>query len=515
LHFDDTLLDDSNLNDIVIPQANILSIASLTALSSVRVVANANITSTASVSATISHIEGADIIVQSFATLTADVQKLKIVNSQQSVNSTLTAEFNKLVPIDSAMSVVASQAVTAQRTRDVPSSLQANVTLTTFDVLFNFGSAALSSQFAQTTNIERTRDVVANITDAFQAYITARADIDDSVSLSAESSLAVNYLRIRNNNAAVSSNATLTSNAVKTASVASSLASQFTCEPITTGTISASANLNSQFALQSIIGKIEQFDSNQSTTSTLTATAANLILLGGNITAQAQLSASGLRIYQGVIQTDAVFSELFVVVKIGSVVTACDVVASVSATPRFDFSGFANLSANATLTSADNRTRDVNVAMTSNFSLSADGTTDILGSANLTSQFTCAPNVNITASGQVVNISEFIVGCETQINRRFASLVMSAGTMSVSISRTRPFVANLPAISIELVLADIVKDGAAALTARSTLTAVVRAVHIDDIVYKIPRETNLWTIEGETGLWSIDGETRIYVINRR
>jgi hypothetical protein len=452
---------------------------------------------------------------------------------------------------DSAMTSSASMVVNASRTRDHVSNQNSQAQLSADAVAAKSGIAAISSQanlvidyiryrdaaiqtdaiFSELAAVAKVGDFLVTLESNFQqvtqaiktveGQVTAVSQFNQNVAaikvvsavsaMQAQAQMTTAANRIRDNSSSQSSQFAQTTQAIKTTNAVSAQSSQFTVIAQTSGIINATALLTSIASVVAQALRIQPGASVLSSVGTLSAEATKAVLASANLTSTASLTIPGETIKPASITTQAVASQLSIVVKVGSIIV--DMPSQVTMTVNAVKTTANQIIAvsSTQLTAVAVKTAIVNSTMPAVTAFAAEGTTNITGEAHFTVQATLSADSDFRASA--------------------ISLVASAGTMTVSATVTRRASGALQVQGFELVLGDRGRSTSAALTAQSTMTAAIgglfntsanlvtsggiltvgNVIHITPaLTYKIRAEDRVYDIREEDRLYEIRAENRTY-----
>ena len=516
LHFNGNFVDDSELPKVFSVSAALTSAATVSASATAQVEASASMSSTASQSVTVVKTAGFDSAISSAFTLTANGEELAEeatanlnaefatsvdasvtrlldanIASQAAVSATALriqqgviatdAVFSELVAAAKVgdflidMTSVATQTVSANRTRDVASAISSNAAVTAqSDVSKEFG-AQLNSQATQTTTALRIQDSGALAFEAFGAelavvYVIARFFINCEVTATLAATAKVTTGNVIDAN----STTTLTAqtDVTKTFASAQSSTTQLTAEGIKA--VEAQASLSSAFTVTAQPTATLSFITTEPVVATQTAQ--------GNIT------ASGAADISSALQFG---------------LTVIDVTRTVEA----------QLTSNSSVNIVNQRVRYMDAQIASEFSLANSLSQIKRTSVDLNATCTLLATISHIEGADLQAFANSTVSTQANVLRGASANITSQATLTVE--PTKLVIASANLTSQTQVNANAGKRvvGNAAFTSAFAPVMAFNIIHIDPyLTWKIQPEVRTYKIQREDREFSIREETRQFII---
>jgi hypothetical protein len=367
-------------------------------------------------------------------------------------------------------------------------------------------NAAISSSVTQTANANRLRDVTSNQSSAFTLTATAIEVPEEGVvnltsqfALSATTGFQVNSGAMIN---VVFGALTANTNAILTnSSTMSSPASLVAGANVIPGIEIAA---NSTATLTAIVRRLRGVTSTLAAVSTVSVTGKLTRDYSAGLTSSASMVTANSRTRTTAIQTDALFTELAAIVKIGQGLIHMDVVVSTTASAIKTASVSANISAVSTLSISTQVNKPFAASVSSAFTQTAAATKAIVASAGLSSAVTTTATATrlrgvVSAPSAVATVTasaQAIKGTSAGLTSAFTQTATAGRNRSVSANLT--VVATVTPIPTSLVLFNV------------TITGAFNAVMAFDIIHIDPYLT--WKIQAENRTYKIQEENREYII---
>ena len=485
----------AQIGGVFLGNATANSQASVTASAEAFLGADATFTSQASVTATILKIQDSGVIDCDTAS-TVSVVGVKQVSASSNANLAFTSQIdgnavrNAVGDFDS----VATQLTAASKIGDFFINADSQLTATATAQVTTDIDDVLSSSFALTAN-ETTlfKAFDSSVSSAFTTNVTATKTTDvDSTQSSAVTTTASGD-RIRFGVSSITANANLVVETSPLRNAQADLSSSFT-QPTTAGL------------------RIKQLDATVSSALTVTADAIKAVSASGSASSAFAQSTDIQRTRDVDADFDSVATQLTAVAKIGDFLIDADVVSGLTIT-AIKTTGNVIASDVAFSLSADfGIIKQGASAQSSAFSLTGEGTSNITADGNLNSEFAVTTEAvkAVEASASFSGAGGFVVAAVATRNNEI--IANSEFNLSADVARNRATEATVSsAISTQITAGKRV-DTASTINSSVTISADVRTINIDDIVYTIPAETREYSIVSETREHTIVKETREYTV---
>jgi hypothetical protein len=275
-----------------------------------------------------------------------------------------------------------------------------------------------------------------------------------------------------------------------------------------------SANVNAAFTQNTINDRIRDTDFDGADSAfTQTVTAQRSADLDVPLDLAFTQNVDYTRIKQFSTAFDSTATQLTAVAKVGNTLVNMPMTTTLTAVGDVSSGAIVNAESQFTLQATGGLQKSATVAATSTFTVTAQPEVVIVTQAQLNSAF--------TLSAQAREISSFIVFETVTSNLSVSANVIKAtqatlttqATQNTVNTRTRSFVANLPAISSQLTVGSETNLLQAQLNSAFTLSCVVIEIRIDpDLTYMIPSETRSYSIVEELRDDIVIPESRAYTI---
>jgi hypothetical protein len=269
------------------------------------------------------------------------------------------------------------------------------------------------------------------------------------------------------------------------------------------------AALSSEITVDIIAVKQVEADSNQSVSVAMTVEATAGLFGEATIDSEIDLTITGTRIQQGEADFDSVGAVLAAVAKIGVFVIAADTIVTIDIEAVKTTSTQSDMQAAIALSIEYTRIRPYDADISSQFTQTAEGTTNGVLAADVLAEFTAQTDPVKTASFEVAmgGVGGFVMSAG--VNRTTDIDLINTCNVSVDVDRFRdtqiPF--NV-VVSFECNAGKLVSVGSA-ISSAVTQTTTARIIHLDEYVYVIPNETTEYKIVSESREYKIVKETRL------
>ena len=373
------------------PNAGVVYIYDL--VKGINITADAVLTSSFNLSADTTVIKGTSVSLTSVASLT--VESVKVVEAA----ATLLSEFN--------------QTVLNSRTRDVDTDFESIATQISAVGRVGQGFITLDSVASVLATAEKVAVASSTLESTAEFNSSADRTRSDAASLNSEFAFTASIDKFVGFASAQSSTASLETVADKFAGFASAQSSEFALTADVDKFAGNQIVIGSEFAQDAQAQRIRFADSAQFSEFTVFADTVKSITGVGAFETTAELTATALRIQQGIIQTDSVATQLVAVAKIGDFLITMDSVASVSADASVTSGSIATANSEFDLaTSGDrirfgNSTQNAVTALSVSGTLASDSTVAIASEAQLSvsSTRTAALSADLQTTGNLDAIS--------------------------------------------------------------------------------------------------------------
>jgi hypothetical protein len=368
----------------------------------------------------------------------------------------------------------------------------------------------------QTTIAVKTTDVIATVDSQTALTATGIIKVDFAADLVSTSALQSSGERIRFADSQQQSQTSVTIDANFIADFQASLASTSDISATPRGIVSVLAELVSTFEQITIpsrlrdqtLGLIAQSNIAISTNDSVTRTTDSQQSASTELTS----TAGRIRPFDAALVANTI--DLFVVAKIGAGFVNADVQSVLSADVNVIAvsASVLQIATDTNITAV--KTTDVISTTNSDINLIAEGTTNIIGEATISTESILIAASSVTYSAAVNASIETDLAATARVLRGLAFLEQSSGTLTCDLGRIRQFTSNFSAVSIDLIIGQRVVSFNANLVSQSTLTAQGRDIDLAKYVYIVPNEVRTWTIAEENRTRVVKEETRIYKIRR-
>ena len=467
--------------------------------------------SNANLSAVVTRIKTSDVSLDSAASLSNQITVIKPSTAALSSEASVSASILRIKDFSSNFAAIASELVIGDKSRNVTANLTSEFSTTRRYIDYDYLDPDYYEVF-EVSAVKTASGVVAvNAVVTLLAIANQTATV--SASLSSAATLAVIGSRVRFGAGSFSSQVTVSTETVKTVSANSSMQAVATMVPTTKGIISISAALSASASQTSNVSRTRLFSAALTSTVSQSSVITKTVDYSADLSASASLAIPGERIRPVAVTTDAIFTELTAVAKIGDFLVSLEVPASLVADCSIIAENVITTNLLTQIATVAVKTAVVNSNLTAISSSSIEGTTNIIAQADL--------------------VSNFAVTCDIDLVAGAIALVASAGTMSVTALRKKSLSAALTVAGAELVLGSRITQATAALTAVSTVSAnvtkivnltanltgfaatvsVIDIIHIDaKLTWMIVAEDRTGLIQSENRDYSIIEEDRDYLI---
>jgi hypothetical protein len=521
-HFDENINYPSGGSDIIDDvsfiqtfAANLQSTATLTAAGGAPVRYSADLTAQTQLSAVAS--KNSEIILSAFsdAALTADIGKTIQGESAQSSEFTQATQAVKQVFADLAVNTNTEFTLEAVKT--------VSVTVSTDSVATQLSAAAkvgdviidLDSQFAQTTVTVKTVSAESAQATAFQLTGDGDLLVDFDADLSAVSNTVIDAIRIRSTAVTLIADSAQSASPEKTASAQANLSVESSIEAATPGSILAGAALLASGGDLSVVASVFRDHSAGLESELDQSTAVNkLVDVEFEIFVNTQKTVIFGRDRSNQIQTDSVATQLSV--------AAVTSVTSSQITAEFDLeitavkiTGTGSVQTVNTAVSADlSVIRTADSALNVNFELEGQGTTDQLGSADLSVTSSLTASVQKTTEIILSAFSDAAVTAVPGRTRPAVSNQNSETEITAILGRLIGAEIVTESVATQLTIGGQIAGGISLQVSASTLTITARVLTLNLFVYQIPAESRTRILGSENRNRQITDETRTYQVRR-
>jgi hypothetical protein len=496
--------------------------------------ASASITSQASTSAQIGGVFLSTATANSEATVTANVEALLGADSTLTTQATVTATATRIQQGASSTSSAVTVSVDAVKTTDVNSTQSSEFTTQIDGGAIRNAIGDFDSIATQLTAASKIGDFFINADSQFATTATAvkTTDIDDVLSSSFALTASETTL-FKAFDSSVSSAFTTSVTATKTTDVDSTQTSAFaqtaSGDRIRFGVSSVTANANlvvetaplrnaeadlsSSFVQpNTTVLRIKQLEASVDSVLTVSANVIKAVSASGTASSAFTQSTDVNRTRDVDADFDSVATQLTAVAKIGDFLIDADVQASLTATARKTTGNVIAMDTQFVITAIPGAIRQGASTQTSAFAVEAEGTSNITGEGELDSAVTVSADAIKTVEGSASfgGAGGFVVAAVATRNNEIIAGISSTVTADVKRIRTAD-ATLLTAITTQITAGKRV-EVASLINSSVTISATVRVVNIDDIVYTIPAETREYSIVAETSEYTVVAETREYTV---
>ena len=514
VHFDNELTDDSRFSSTVDPEATLNVVSSVVANIGGSFLGAANVSASASVS--------------------ANVEKVVTISSSPNVTASVSATATRIKQLASTINSQATITATAVKTTDTSSSPSITFTTSIDGNAVRDANSDFDAIATQLTAVSKIGDFLINADVTASLSATARFDASAQATLQTAATLSIDETLFKTYEATLQTTASLTciENTIvdPTANLSSSFSSSISAVRIRFGVISVSSVTN----LDAETNPIK--DAVATLTSSFNQPSMDFVRIrpfASSVTAEATVTADGIKTVNPSIDTiqttitttingnavrgavgdfDSIATTLFAAAKIGDFLIDADVVSSVSCVAFKKTGNIIVTTATALLTADFGIIKQFASTPSSELTVQASGTTNIIGEANLDSTITVSADAikAVEAGANLTGTGGFDV---TAVATRNNEIIMSSAfTQSTVGQRIRFGVSSVDsATTLQITAGKLVSVGSTINTV-ATIVASVRVINIDDIVYTIPAETREFAIVSEDREHTIIQENREYTL---
>ena len=420
-------------------------------------------------------------------------------------------------PFDSAMISTANISASALRIFDFVIETDAIATQMTVAAKTGSNLITLISNSEQTAVVHKITDVVLAVNGEFTQTADADRVGDGQINIASDFALSSDLDRIRFASLTIDA---LTASATfpqVTYNGQSQLDIEATVEASPAGSrVGINAVLTPFFDINVDVEKIKEAQVALSASTSVSAIGLKTSNVDADLDTNSQLTATALRIRNlGIIDTDAVATQLTAVAKVGNTLVTVIVNSSLTAEVQASKSAIVELDSQFVQTSAAERTRDLSSVQSVTSELTATGFTDKEFVVEMNSDFTLVATGQVSAVINLVAFTNATLDIDTDRIRSADSTQISTTTVNFV-----PSVLKQSSVTLD---SDFTQSAVLSgkffgtINARSTfvVSANTSVVHITQYVYKIPSELRQFNIPAESREIKIISETRLYKIRRQ
>lgn len=452
--------------------------------------------------------------IESISAVSIPGERIRYADSSQNTETAIAADLGLIKRFASDLQSQTVQTVDAVKTVSAVADIQGITISVTALGAIRQGLIPMSIESALAADGVITANGVVNVQSTTDAVINGIIKVEFDADLAATTQVQADNLRVRYSDVALAVETAQNADINYTAFGQSQQASTTEISAAASGTIDFAVVIQ---ATSTAVISANRFRDNIVTAVADSAVVANNVRTRDNSVANASdvvLTAQSARTRPFDAQLVANTIDMFVAVKTGQALADMAVNSQVQATVNIIAYGLVPLAIEVQSSITAVKRSNVNLNFIAQVVIVAEGTTNILGEAQI------ATDTNLSASATVIYSGAMAAATDTDLTatgvarRGFAFLDQSSGTMTVNADRIRGFSSNFASISIDLIIGDKVVSFNVAMTATSTLTAQGRDIDLAKYVYIIPNEIRTWTIAEENRTRVIKEETRIYKIRR-
>lgn len=466
--------------------------------------------------------------------ISADVEKVVTVSSSPTITASISATATRIKQLTSTVSSQFTTSATAVKTTDTSSSPSIAFTTSIDGNAVRDADCDFDAIATQLTAVSKigdfliNADVTASLTATAITTASAQATLESAVSVSVSETLFKSYEATLQttttvncvNNVVVDPAASLSSAFTQTTAGdrirfgTSSLSSVVNLVVETNPIKNAVATLTSSFNQPSMdFVRIRPFASSVTVEATLTADGIKTVNPSiGTIQSAFTTSIDGNAVRGAVGDFDAIATQLTAAAKIGDFLIDADVVSTVSCDAVKKTGNVIELVSTATVTADYGITKQFASTHSSSITVVAEGTTNLLGAADLdsTTSVTVDAVKTVEAGANLTGTGGFNV---TAVATRNNEIIMSSSFTQNTVGKRIRFgvTSAASAVTVQITAGKLVSEGSTINTV-ATVVASVRVINIDDIVYTIPAETREFSIVSEDREHDITQENREYTL---
>ena len=468
------------------------------------------------------------------SSVSANVEKVVTVSSSPNITASVSATATRIKQLASTVNSQATITATAVKTTDTSSSPSITFTTSIDGNAVRDANSDFDAIATQLTAVSKIGDFLINADVTASLTATANFDASAQATLQSAFSVSVNETLFKTYEATLQTTASLTCIENVTVNPAADLSSSFSSsisgDRIRFGVISVSsvanldaetnpikdavATLTSSFNQPSMdFTRIRPFEGGMPAVISITANGIKTVKPSiDTIQTTLTTTINGNAVRGAVGDFDSIATTLFAAAKIGDFLIDADVVSSVSCVAFKKTGNIIVTTATASVTADFGIIKRFATTPSSEFTLQASGTTNIIGEANLDSTITVSADAikAVEAGANLTGTGGFDV---TAVATRNNEIIMSSAfTQSTVGQRIRFGVSSVDsATTLQITAGKLVSVGSTINTV-ATIVASVRVINIDDIVYTIPAETREFAIVSEDREHTIIQENREYTL---
>jgi hypothetical protein len=502
LHFDTDFADDAVY--IVVVEADLVTESALFVTTSNTIVGLAGLTSQSQVSVTAA--KNSEIILTAFsdAALTADIRRNRFGASTQSSEFTQTTQAVKQVFVSSTTNVETAVEVAAVKTVSVTVSTDSIATQLTAAAKVGDIIIDIDSEFAQTTVAVKT--VSAESAQATVFQLTGDGDllVDYEADLISTTTAVIDSDRTRSTSVALASASTQTTAATKTVVAQSTLTVNAVMEAATPGVISAGASLlvvTGALTAQGTLTKDNDVSANAQTA--LTASIDIITDITEELFANTQSTVIFGRDRSTLVTTSSIATQL-TAVAVTSVTSSQITVTATIEVDAIKTTGNASIqTVDSALTAEVGIIKTADSAQSASFAVTAEGSLDVFGSAELSANTALTAQVQKTTEIILTAFSDAAVTATPGRTRTASSLQNAETNVDAEIGRLISAEITTNSIATQLTIGGQIAGGISMQVSAATLAIEPRVLNLTLYVYQISAESRQRVITNETRTYQV------------
>jgi hypothetical protein len=394
------------------------------------------------------------------------------------------------------------------------------------------GAANLNSTANITPTITGTANAAADLT-AFYSQLTAAGRVSDffvnadavatittlgdriravEATLASESNIAAEANRIVDGSAALNSTAAVEITSTITADTDVSVNSAFAAEITSTKITDTVVDLNSSAQFTVVAARIAQATSNLDSEFNVNITSEVVKSITADLNSTVAVAVTGGTIKNASVELAAFYSQVTAAGAVGDFFVNADASASITATVAKTAGAGANVTATVGFAVELDRIRNINSNINTEFDIDCAVNTVRSGAAELSSQSNIAvtgarirfAQGDLNATAEVIADVGKIPGQSFEIDSEF--------NITAEPNIIRGIAATLTSNTAISALGGAVFEGSADLTGFVSIISINKILHIDQVVYVIPKEQRTFAIRRETRSYRIQKEIRTHSI---
>ena len=468
------------------------------------------------------------------SSVSADVEKVVTVSSSPNVTASVSATATRIKQLASTIDSQATLTATAVKTTDISSSPSIAFTTSIDGNAVRDADCDFDAIATQLTAVSKIGDFLINADVTASLSATARFDASAQATLQTAATLSIDETLLKSFDATLQTTASLSCQenftVNPTANLSSSFSSSISGDRVRFGVTSVSivanldaetnpiknavATITSSFNQQSMdFTRIRPFEGSMPAFISVTADVIKTVKPSIDTIQTAFTTSIDVNVIRSAVgDFDSIATTLFAAAKIGDFLIDVDVVSSLSIDANKKTGNIIVTGATASVTADFGIIKQFASTLSSEFTVTATGTTNIIGEAQLdTTTSVDADAIKAVEAG--ANLSGTGGFDVTAVATRNNEILMSSAFTQSAVGKRIRFADSSvdSAATVQITAGKLVSVGSIINTV-ATVVASVRVINIDDIVYTIPAETREFAIVSEDREHTIIKEDREYTL---